>query len=75
MLLSPLPLIIKASFSVAIDKTASNFDKPDTKVKKLKRLIDIGEYDANVARSIPGTLKFAYQGMLDDIKTIEPVAL
>ena len=33
-----------------------------------------GEYDANIARYIPGTLELAYQGMLDDIKTIEQVA-
>ena len=58
----------------SIDKTASDFHKADTKVKKLKRLIDTGEYDANIARYIPGTLELAYQGMLDDIKTIEQVA-
>ena len=58
----------------SIDKTASDFEKADTKVKKLKRLIDTGEYDANIARYIPGTLELAYQGMLDDIKTIEQVA-
>ena len=48
-----------------IDKTASDFEKADTKVKKLKRLIETGEYDANIARYIPGTLELAYQGMLD----------
>ena len=58
----------------SIDKTASDFHKADTKVKKLKRLIDTGEYDANIARYILGTLELAYQGMLDDIKTIEKVA-
>ena len=58
----------------SIDKTASDFDRSDTKVKKLKRLIDTGENDANIARYIPGTLELAYQGMLDDIKTIEQVA-
>ena len=58
----------------SIDKTASDFHKADTKVKKLKRLIDTGEHDANIARYIPGTLKLAYQGMLDDIKAIEQVA-
>ena len=54
----------------SIYKTASDLDKADTKVKKLKRLIDTGEYDANIARYIPGTLELPYQGMLDDIKTI-----
>ena len=58
----------------SIDKTASDFHKADTKVKKLKRLIETGEYDANIARYIPSTLELAYQGMLDDIKTIEQVA-
>ena len=58
----------------SIDKTASDFEKADTKVKKLKRLIDTGEYDANITRYIPGTLELGYQGMLDDIKTKEQVA-
>ena len=43
-------------------------------MKKLKRLIDTGKYDANIARYIPGTLELAYQGRLDDIKTMEQVA-
>ena len=58
----------------SIDKKASDFEKADTKVKKLKRLVDTGEYDANIAQYIPGTLKLALQGILDDIKTIEQVA-
>ena len=58
----------------SIDKTASDFEKADTKVKNLKRLVDTGEYDANMARYIPGTLELAYQEKLDDIKTIEQVA-
>ena len=33
----------------SIDKTASDFKKADIKVKKLKRLVDTGEYDADVA--------------------------
>ena len=52
----------------SIDKTASDFDKANTKVKKLKRFIDTGEYDANIAQYIPGMLELAYQGILDDIK-------
>ena len=52
----------------SIDKTASDFEEADTIVKKLKRLIDAGEYDSNIARYIPGTLELAYQGMLDNIK-------
>ena len=57
-----------------IDKTASDFEIADTKVKKLKRLVDTGEYDTNIARYVPDTLELAYQGMLDDIKTKEQVA-
>ena len=52
----------------SIDKTASDFDTAREKVKKLKRLVDRGEYNAAVARYIPATLKLAFQGMLDDIK-------
>ena len=33
-----------------------------------------GEYDADLARYIPGTLEIAFQGILDDIKTMEQVA-
>ena len=58
----------------AIDKNASDFDTANKKVSKLKRLVLTGEYDADLARYIPGTLNLAFQGMLDDIKTMEPVA-
>ena len=58
----------------SIDKTASDFEKADTKVKNFKRLVDTGNYDANTTRYIPGTLELACQGMVDDIKTIEQVA-
>ena len=57
-----------------IDKNASDFDKANTKVSKLKRLVTTGEYDADLARYIPGTLELIFQGMLDDIKTMEQVA-
>ena len=58
----------------AIDKNDSDFDKANTKVSKLKRLVLTGEYDADLARYIPGTLELAFQGMLDDIKNMEQVA-
>ena len=58
----------------AIDKDASDFDDANTKVSKLKRLVLTGEYDADLAGYIPGTLELAFQGMLDDIKTMEQVA-
>ena len=57
-----------------VDKNASDFDKANTKVSKLKSLVRTGEYDADLARYIPGTLELAFQGMLDDIKTMEQVA-
>ena len=58
----------------AIDKDASDFDKANTNVSKLKRLVLTGEYDDDLARYIPGPLELASQGMLDDIKTMEQVA-
>ena len=57
----------------SVDKTASDFDTAREKVKKLKRLVDRGEYDADVARYIPGMLELAFQGMLDDIELVEQV--
>ena len=58
----------------AFGRDASDFDKANTKVSKLKRLVRTGEYDADLARYIPGTLELAFQGMLDDIKTTEQIA-
>ena len=59
---------------LSIDKTVPNFDTACQKVKNLKRLVGRGEYDADVVRYIPGTLELAFQGILDDIKTVEQVA-
>ena len=58
----------------AIDKDASDFDKANTKVSKLKKLVRTGEFDVDLARYIPSTLELAFHGMLDDIKTMEQVA-
>ena len=58
----------------SIDRTVSDFDMAREKVKKLKRLVDRGEYDADVGRYIPGTLGLVYQGMIDKIRTIEQPA-
>ena len=58
----------------SINKAASDFDTAKEKVSKLKILVDRGEYDADVARYVVGTLELAYQGMLDDLKTTEQVA-
>ena len=58
----------------AIDKKASDLDTVNTKVSKLKKLVLTGEYDADLARYIPGTLELAFQGMLNNIKTMKQVA-
>ena len=55
--------------SSAIDRTASNYDNVKNKVKKLRELISTGNYDADIARYIPGTLDMVFQGMLEDIDT------
>ena len=44
----------------AIDKHATDFDKENTNVSKLKSLVITGEYDADLARYIPGTLELAF---------------
>ena len=57
--------------SPAIDKTALDFDNTNLKIKKTRRLIEHGIYDADIARYIPGTLDLVFQGMIEKIKTIE----
>ena len=44
------------------------------KVQKIWKLIQEGEYDANFAKYILGTLELVYQGMLEDIDTKEQPA-
>ena len=55
--------------SSAIDRTASNYDNVKNKVKKLRELISTGNYNADIARYIPGTLNMVFQGSLEDIDT------
>ena len=43
------------------------------KLKKIRDLINMGKYDADLAKYIPGLLDHAIQGMLDDIDTREKV--
>ena len=57
--------------SPAVDKTASDFDNANLEVKKIRRLIERGIYDANNARYIPGMLDLVFQGMIEKIMTIE----
>ena len=50
--------------SPAVDKTASDFDNVNLKVKKIRILIERGIYDADIARYIFGTLDLVFQGMI-----------
>ena len=60
--------------STGIDRTASNYNDAKEKVQKIRDLINIGKYDADLAKYIPGLLELTIQGMLDDIDTREKVA-
>ena len=60
--------------STAIDRTTSNYDDATEKVQKTRDLINMGKYDADLAKYIPGLMDLAIQGMLDDIDTREKVA-
>ena len=57
--------------STAIDRTTPNYDDAKEKVQKIKYLINMGKYDADLAKCILGLTDFAIQGMLDDIDTRE----
>ena len=39
------------------------------KLKKIRELINTRNYDADIARYIPGVLEMKFQGMLEDIDT------
>ena len=60
--------------STAIDRTTSNNNDAKEKVQKIRDLIRMGKYDADLAKYIPGLMDLAIQGMLDDIDTHEKVA-
>ena len=45
-----------------------------TMQKKTRDLINMGKYDADLAKYIPGLMDLAIQGMLDDIDTRGNVA-
>ena len=60
--------------SPAIDKTASDFDNANLKVKKIRRLIEWGVYNVDIACYIPGTLDLVFQRMIKKIMTIEQPA-
>ena len=69
-----LNLINDARCSTAIDRATSNYSDAKEKIKKIRDLINMGKYDADLAKYIPGLLDLAIQGMLDDIDTREKVA-
>ena len=58
----------------SVERTASNFINASEKVQKIKCLINTGEYDADLARYIPGMLELEFQRMIENIDTKEQVA-
>ena len=54
-----------------VDKTASDFDNANLKVKKDSRLIERGIYNADNGRCIPRMLDLVFQRMIAKIMTIE----
>ena len=60
--------------STAIDRTMSNYNDAKKMLQKIRDLINMGKYDADLAKYIPGLLNLAIQGMLDDIDTREKIA-
>ena len=55
----------------AIDRTTSNYNDTKEKVQKIRDLINMGKYYADLVKHIPGLTDLAIQGMLDDINTRE----
>ena len=60
--------------SLAIDRTASEFDNANEKLKKIKRLIYSGKYDVDIACYIPRMSQLMFQGMLDRVDMIDQPA-
>ena len=63
-----------ARHSTAINRTASNYNDAKEKVQKIRDLINMGKYDADLTKYIPRPMDLAIQGMLDDMDTREKVA-
>ena len=70
-IVSPLDSIGASS---TIDRTASNYLSAAKKVQKIRKIMQTGTYDADIARYIPGTLELVFQGMLQDIDLKEQSA-
>ena len=66
--------IVDARRSAAIDRTTSNYNDAKEKVQKIRDLINMGKYDADLAKYIPGLTDLAIQGMLGEIDTREKTA-
>ena len=49
--------------STAIDRTTSNYNEAKEKVQKIRDFINMGKYDADLAKYIPNLLDLAIQGM------------
>ena len=60
-----------AGKSPAIDKTTSDFNNANLKVKKNRTFIEHGIYDPDIAQYIPGTSDLVFQGMIEKIIAIE----
>ena len=60
--------------STAIHRATSNYNDAKEKVQKIRDLINMGKYDADLAKYIPGLTDLAIQGTLYDIDTREKVA-
>ena len=58
----------------AINRTASEYDNSREKIKKMRQLISMETYNADIARYIFGTLDLVLQGMIEDIDTKEKTA-
>ena len=63
-----------AKHSTAIDRTTSNYNDGKENVQKIRNFINMGKYDADLAKYNPGLMDLAIQGILDDIDTREKVA-
>ena len=71
---SSVTLFQSVGKSPAVDKTTSDFDNANLKVKKISRLTGWSIYDADIVHYIPGMLDLVFQGMIEKIMTIEQPA-
>ena len=60
--------------SSSVDSTASKLISASEKVQKIKRLINTGEYDADLAKCMPGMYVKVCQGMIENVDKKQQVA-